>query len=104
MKLRDHPMMIRTNGYQSWPPSWTTTHQDRDGKPVGEVGTLEDVVRSHITDNKIFLFMESDGFRYMGFITFDDPPCCHEIYRLLKHYVGRPIKEIGNLEVSFTAM
>jgi len=102
MKLRDHPMMIRTNGYRSWPPSWTTTHQDRDEKPVGEVGTLQDVVRSHIIDNKIFLFIESDGFRYMGFITFDDPGFYNKIYRLLKHHVGWPIKEIGDIELSHT--
>ena len=100
MKLRDHPRMIRTNGYCSWPPSWTAADQRRDEKPIGEVGTLEDVVRSHIIDDKLFLFMESDGFRYMGFITFDDSGFCNKIYRLLKHYVGRPIKEIGDIELS----
>ena len=100
MKLRDHPMMIRTNGYRSWPPPWKAANQDRDEKPIGEVGTLQDVVRSHIIDNKIFLFIESDGFRYMGFITLDDPGFYNKIYRLLKHYVGRPIKEIGDIELS----
>ena len=84
--------MTRKSDYPSWPPVWTTTHQDRNDKPIGEVGTLEDVVRSHIIDDKLFLFMESGGFRYMGFINFDDPGFCNKIYRLMKSRVGRSIK------------
>ena len=99
MKLRDHPIMIRTNGYRSWPPSWTAADQGRDEKPIGEVGTLEDVVRSHIIDDKLFLFMESDGFRYMGFINFDDPGFCTKIYGLMKSRMGRSIKEIGDIDL-----
>ena len=95
-------MMIRTNGYRSWPPSWTATDQGRDDKPIGEVGTLEDVVRSHIIDDKIFLFIKSHGFRYMGFINFDDPKSSNVIYTVLKCKIGLSIKDIGDLEVSFT--
>ncbi len=102
MNLRDHPMMIRKNGDLIWPPVWTPTQINRDEKPVGEVGILEDVTMSDLNDNKIFMFMQSEGFRYMGFMIFDDVPFCDEIYRLLKSHVGRPIKEIGDLDLSHT--
>ena len=72
------------------------------GRPIGEVGTLEDVVRSHIIDDKIFLFIKSDGFRYMSFITFDDPGFCNKIYRLMKSRVGRAINEIGDIDLSYS--
>jgi hypothetical protein len=64
MKLRDHPLMIRKSGHPSWPPVWTPTDQNRDDKPVGEVGTLENVTVSNLVDNKIFMFMQHQGLRY----------------------------------------
>jgi hypothetical protein len=94
--------MIRKSGYPSWPPKWTTTHLDKDDKPTGEVGILEDVMMSSLIDNKVFMFMQYQSLRYMGFMGFDDPPFCSEIYRLLKSNVGRPIKDIGDLDLSFT--
>ena len=100
MKLRDHPLMIRKSGYPSWPPVWTTTHQDRDDKPIGEVGTLEDVMMSPPID--VFMFMQYQGFRYMGFLGFDDPMFCREIYALLETTLGLSLKEIGDIDLSYT--
>jgi hypothetical protein len=37
-----------------------------------------------------------------GCMGFDDPPFGHEIYRLLKHHLGRSTKEIGDLDLSYT--
>jgi hypothetical protein len=51
-------------------------------------------------DNKVFMFIESDGFRYMGFMTFDDLTFCSQIGVLLKANRGRSIKDIGDLDVS----
>jgi hypothetical protein len=102
MKLREHPMMIRTNGYRSWPPLWTTADQDRDKKPIGEVGTLEDAVMRNLIDNKIFMFMQYQGSRYMGFVAFDDSTFCRQIYGLLKSKAGLSIKEIGDIDLSYT--
>lgn len=84
MKLRDHPLMTRKSGYKSWPPSWTTTHPDRDDKPIGEVGVLEEVLVSELIDNKVFMFIKYQGLRYMGFIGFDDPAFCSQIRTLLR--------------------
>ena len=94
--------MTRRSGFKTWPPVWTTTHHDKDDKPIGEVGSLEDVMMSDLIDNKVFMFIEYQGLRYMGFMGFDDPPFCHEIYRLLKHNLGRSIKKIGDLDLSYT--
>ena len=51
-------------------------------------------------DNKVFMFIQYQGFRYMGFIGFDDPAFCFQISTLLKANIGRSIKEIGDLDVS----
>jgi hypothetical protein len=72
MMLRNHPLMTRDNGYRSWPPLWTTTHHNRDDKLTAEIGSLEDVMISELIDNKVFVFMQHDGSRYMGFMGFDD--------------------------------
>jgi hypothetical protein len=95
-------MMIRKSGYRSWPPRWTTTHLTKDDKPIGEVGTLEDVMMTELIDNKVFMFMQCEGLRYMGFIGFDDITFCSPICTLLKAHIGRSIKEIGDLDLSYT--
>jgi hypothetical protein len=102
MRLRDHPLMIRKSGFCSWPPIWTTTRHDRDDKPTGEVGVLEDALMSKLIDNKVFMFIQYQGFRYMGFLGFDDPVFCSQIFILLKSKIGLSIKEIGDLDVSYT--
>ena len=94
--------MTRRSGLKTWPPRWTTPNQDKDDKPIGEIGSLEDVVMSELIDNKVFMFIEYQGLRYMGFMFFDDPPFCYEIYRILKRNLGRSIKEIGDIDLSYT--
>jgi hypothetical protein len=101
MKLRDHPVMKRKNGFQTWPPMWTTTHHDKDDKPFGEVGILEDVIMNDLIYEKVFLFIKYQDLRYMGFMGFEDPKICYEIYLLLKSKVGISIKEIGDLDLDF---
>ena len=102
MKLRDHPLMTRKSGYPNWPPKWTTIHRGRDGKPSGEIGTLEKPLRPEMFTNRLSLVIRHEGFRYMGSMAFDDPAFCYELYRLLKSQVGRPIKDIGDLDLSST--
>ena len=102
MKFRDHPLMIRKSGYISWPPLWTTPHSDKDDKPVGEIGILEDVAVSNLINNKIFLFMRYRSYRYMGVLAFDDPAFCRVIFTILKNNVDRSIEEIGDLDLGHT--
>jgi hypothetical protein len=100
MELRNHPLMVRKSGFKTWPPLWTTTRYDETDKPTGEVGTLEQVLMHELVDNKIFLFIQFQGLRYMGFMSFDDLAFCSQIHTLLKANIGLSIKEIGNLDLS----
>jgi hypothetical protein len=50
MQLRDHSLMIRKGGGSSWPPTWTTTRKDRNDKPTGEVGNLQQVLMSDLLE------------------------------------------------------
>ena len=102
MKLRDHPLMTRKSGFKTWPPLWTTTRLDPNDKPTGEIGTLEKVMMNELFDNKVFLFVQYQGFRYMGAMHFDDPGFCCAIFTLLNSNVGRSIREIGEIDLSHT--
>jgi hypothetical protein len=102
MELRDHPLMIRKSGHLIWPPVWTPIDPSRDDKPVGEVGILEDVMMNELDDSKIFMFMQYQGLRYTGFMSFDDRMFCRAIYTLLQSKIGLSIKQIGDLDVSYT--
>jgi hypothetical protein len=102
MQLRDHPLMTRKSGGEAWPPHWTTTLRDPTDNPHGEIGTLEQALMHVLVDNKIFLFIQFQGLRYMGFMGFDDPKFCSAMYVLLQSNIGHSIKEIGDLDVSFT--
>jgi len=101
MKLRDHPMMTRRSGAQSWPPQWTTAAREyKEDLPSGEVGTLRAVWKHELLDTCVFLFIQYKGFRFTGSMYFDDPESCNEMDAFLKSKVGCSIREIGDLELS----
>ena len=97
MQLRDHSLMLGKSGFKTWPPLWTTTHHDRNDALTGEIGTLHQVLTSELLDNKIILFVQFQGSRYMGFMKFDDRAFCSQIHTLLIANIGLSIKEIGDL-------
>jgi hypothetical protein len=101
MQLRDHPLMIRKSGFKTRPPLWTTTRHDHNDKPTGEIGILEQVIVHELLENKIFLFVLFESFRYMGFMSFDDVAFCSQIHTLLQAHIGESIKEIGDLDLSY---
>jgi hypothetical protein len=100
MTLRDHPLMRRASGFDSWPPIWTTTRNDPHDTPRGEIGHLKDVLKSPVDDYSLFLIIDYQGHRYMGATSFDNPAFCRGIYTLLKSHIGFSIKEIGDLDLS----
>jgi hypothetical protein len=102
MKLRDHPLMIRKSGFQNWPPTWTPTRSGEYNCLAVELGTLSHALMNDLFDNKIFLMMEYKGNRYISAMQFDDSTFCYQICSLLKANTGRSLKEIGNLDLSFT--
>jgi hypothetical protein len=97
-KLRDHGLM-RYRGICSWPPTWTNPDPTKKC-PTGEVGTLEDALMNDMLRNELFVIMRYEGEGYMGALSFDDPAFCHTIYELLKLHRGKPINQIGDLNLS----
>ncbi len=102
MQVRDHPLMTRKSGFCSWPPLWTTTRHYENFRPKGEIGTLIQVLTNELIDRKLYVFVDYQGFRYLGLMAFDDPEFCHAIYTLLQSKVGLSIKDIGDIDLSYT--
>jgi hypothetical protein len=102
LELRDHPLMIRKSGVCSWPPMWRTTHHDKNDKLAGEIGTLQQVLTNEFIDRKIYIFIDYQGRRYMGVMTCDNAPFWRGIYTLLNSKLGLSIKEIGDIDLSYT--
>ena len=92
-------MQIRTlkwRGLSMWPPEWTISAQG-----LGETGVLEEVhLRNDLNPNLISVVANHLGDIRQGIIALDDPGLLRAIYGKLKQHVGRPLTEIGDLEVS----
>ena len=109
MHLRDHPLMTY-RGVRTWPPVWTLIRGIENSAPKGEVGVLKEFSVSAIpsvtsntrTYNRIFLFIEHDGRRYIGCLMLEDYAFCQEIAKLLNDYRGRALEEIGSAELGRT--
>jgi hypothetical protein len=100
MKLRDHPD-ISYRGFPTWPPMWVWRGGNKYTHAVGEVGVLKQVIHpnAHPSDRCV-LIMEHDGQEYMGTVLFDDSVFCGEIYRVLVEHLGRPIQQLGEIDLS----
>jgi hypothetical protein len=102
MRLREHPLLVRKWGASSWPPTWTTTRQDRNDRPSGEVGTLEQVLMQKSYDKIVFIFILFQDNRYMGSLHLDDPAFARELFTIFKSRIGWSIKDLGDLDLSYT--
>jgi hypothetical protein len=67
----------------------------------GEVGVLI-YVHAGGASNTCYLVIEHENQNYNGSLVFDDARSCRQIIDLLQQHLGRSIKEIGDLDVSFT--
>jgi hypothetical protein len=84
------------HGLPNWPPVWTWMGGTENKRPRGEIGILKAVKVSGIEPaNRIFLYIEYEKESYMGCLLFDNPPFCLQIAKLLQHWCGHPIGEIG---------
>jgi hypothetical protein len=101
MKLRDHSLLSH-RGVSSWPPTWLWGGGNRYIHTIGEVGVLKDVILSSVEpSDKCFLIMEHEGRKYIGTILIGDPSLCYEIYAVLIEQRGKPIQEIGDIDLSY---
>ena len=101
MEFRNHPLMTRRSGMKIWPPLWSSTRKDKKDWPNGEVGPLQQAWLHDGLDTCLFLFIEYNGHQYTGSMCFDDIGFCYDTDTILKSNLGRPIKEIGDLDVSY---
>lgn len=101
MKLRDHPLMTRRSGVKTWPPLWSSLGVNKKDWPKGEIGTLQQAWLHEGLETCLFLFIEYNGRQFTGSMYFDDVGFCYEIDTILKSNLGRPIKAIGDLDLSY---
>jgi hypothetical protein len=102
MELRKHPLMSYGR-VPNWPPAWVWIGGRENQYPKGEVGILSKVWFSAIKPfNKCYLRMEFRGGDYLGVLLFDDVSFCRQAFKLLSSNLGRSIKEIGDLNTSYT--
>jgi len=95
MKFRDHPLLSCR-----WPPTWLWGGGGKYVHAIGEVGVLKDVmVSSTEPGEKCFLIMEHEGRKYIGTLLVGDPSFCQEIYTILIEQRGKPIKDIGEIDL-----
>jgi hypothetical protein len=94
VKIRD--------GIHTWPPVWTRVRTDGDNTIRGEVGLLKYVYSNPRVSNKCYLVIEHEHEKYVGALIFDDRASCNQVLSLLRNHLGRPIEEIGGLEISYS--
>ena len=92
-------MQIRTlkwRGLSMWPPEWTISDQG-----LGEAGVLEDVyLRRDLNPKLISVVVNHWGDIRKGIMVLEDPALLEVVYAKLSQHVGRPLSEIGDLEIS----
>src|SRR5262245_1811068 len=102
MLLREHPLTMY-KGNRSWPPAWLWRGGNETTNPQGEAGILKDVIPSTIEPyERCFLVMEHCGAEYIGALLLSDAAFCREIFGVLVQNRGKPIQEIGNIDLRYT--
>ena len=95
MKLRDHPLLL-----YRWPPTWLWGGGGKYVPATGEVGVLKDVMLCSTEPcEKCLLIMEHEGRKYIGTLLVGDPSSCQEIYTILIEQRGKPIRDIGEINL-----
>ena len=87
-------------GVRNWPPVWTLRKNHSVKTLMGEVGVLEYVHSNTEMSNRCFLVIDFQSKTYVGSILCRDHSFCTQISDFLRDHIGRPIKEIGDLDLS----
>ena len=86
MRLREHPKI-------QWPPRWS---EWGEGSLRGEKGILKDV--DLIEPTKLLIGNEVDGKVYFAEIDCSNSAFASRLHEKIKPIVGRPIREVGELD------
>jgi hypothetical protein len=89
-------------GVRNWPPVWTHARRGSSRTVRGENGVFRYVHSNTLMSNKLFLVIDYQAESYVGCLFFDDPAFCKQLLHLLHSHIGRPIKEIADLDLSYT--
>jgi hypothetical protein len=92
-------MQIRSltwRGLPMWPPEWTILDQG-----AGEEGVLEAVhLRHDLKTTLISVVANHLGDIRKGIIVLENSTLLETVYHKLRQHVGRPLTEIGDLEIT----
>jgi hypothetical protein len=80
-----------------WPPKWSLTDEG-----AGEVGVLLNVkLRRDMILKYIYIEADDGGHKLRGITLLGkDPLQLESLYHILSQHIGKPLTEIGDLEVS----
>ena len=96
MKLREHP------GISAWPLTWLALSGSQEKKIPHDSATLTNVALSRVYPITIcYLTTRIEDETYMGTLLFKYSDLCLQIYILLQKSIGKPIGEIGQLELPY---
>ena len=100
MHLRDHPLMFH-NGIRSWPPMWVRRIDDPSKQPFegDDFGTLTQISMHALAAARLSLRMKDRANEYAAHVLLDDKNFCLLVYTALKNHVGKPVKDIGDIEM-----
>jgi hypothetical protein len=79
-----------------WPPRWSVTDEG-----AGEAGVLMKVkLRKDGPLEYIFIEADDAGHKMRGITTLGNPRHLKSLYRTVSQHIGKPLTEIGDLEIS----
>ena len=92
---------MRWRGRRNWPPQWKGPHRPDRPLPDLEVGDLLRVERGSGDDRTphCFLDLHWNNQEYFAVLFFDDEEFSKLLCVTLDGYIGRPISEIGSLDI-----
>ena len=99
--LRTHPLMSY-HGVTNWPPAWIPIGNKAIRSLRGEIGVLTHVRSDPQLPTRCYLVIEHDRQTYVGTLIFGNYAFCRDVIQLLRCYLSRSIKDIGDLDLSFT--
>lgn len=89
---------MKYHNVPNWPPSYLTL--DYRQELIEEFGILRGVTLDARVPNRCFLMVEMNGLGYVSWLKFDNFAFRARFVDTINVHLNKPIKEIGELEVS----
>jgi hypothetical protein len=93
MRIRD----LKWRGIPAWPPEWRISDEG-----AGEEGVLKNVqLRNYLIPSCVLIKASHLGDDRIGIIVLEDSAHLKILSNKLKENIGKPLTEIGDLEIDF---